>query len=137
MLRLSVAAALAAGFALAPLSAPLAARSPADVAEVRSGLLAVAVGTVIQDECDTIRPRMIRVLNLRSQLFAAARAAGFTEAEVDAFVDDKVARANLEAEADQYLSEQGAIVGNAASYCNVGQAEIAAGSAVGRLLRAN
>ncbi|MEO0677650.1 MAG: DUF5333 family protein, partial [Pseudomonadota bacterium] len=61
---------------LAPLGAPLQARSPNDVAEVREGLLAAAVGDVIRRQCETIVPRVIRVYNLRNQLLAAAQAAG-------------------------------------------------------------
>ncbi|MEL6688965.1 MAG: DUF5333 family protein [Pseudomonadota bacterium] len=120
---------------MAPMGAPLAARSPGDVAEVRNGLLAVAVGNLIQENCDRISPRMIRVFSLRNALLAAARAAGFSEAEIDAYVDDDVAKAALEAEAELYLAQNGVKPGDAATYCTAGVQEIADGSAVGRLLR--
>ena len=120
---------------LAPLGAPLAARSPGDVAEVRNGLLAVAVGDIIQEECSSISPRLIRVYTLRNSLLSAARAAGFSSDEIDAFVDDKVARRNLKAEAKSYLAQRGVDPAQPASYCTVGAAEIKANTAVGRLLR--
>ncbi|MEM9436602.1 MAG: DUF5333 domain-containing protein [Pseudomonadota bacterium] len=120
---------------LAPLGAPLAARSPGDVAEVRNGLLAVAAGNMIQKNCAEISPRMIRVYTLRNQLIAAARAAGFTDDEIRGFVDDRVARKNYEAEAKVYLEQRGLNMSEPASYCSVGAEEIAGGTAVGRLLR--
>ncbi|MEM6275780.1 MAG: DUF5333 domain-containing protein [Pseudomonadota bacterium] len=120
---------------LAPLGATLSARSPGDVSEVRNGLLAVAVGNLIQENCATISPRLIRVYSLRNQLLAAARSEGFTDAEIDAYVDDKAARARLEVEAAAYLRQNGVVDGANDTYCTVGRAEIAANSAVGRLLR--
>ena len=120
---------------VAPMGAPLAARSPGDVAEVRNGLLAVAVGNLIQENCDAITPRLIRVFSLRNALLAAARAAGFSDEEIDAYVDDDVAKAALEAEAELYLAQNGATPGDTATYCAAGLQEIADGSAVGRLLR--
>ena len=123
------------GLLVSPMGAPLAARSPGDVAEVRNGLLAVAVGNLIQENCDAITPRLIRVFSLRNALLAAARSAGFSEAEIDAYVDDDVANAALEAEAALYLAQNGATPDDAAAYCTAGLREIADGSAVGRLLR--
>ncbi|MEM1100967.1 MAG: DUF5333 domain-containing protein [Pseudomonadota bacterium] len=117
-------------------AAPLEARSPNDVAEVRNGLLAVAVGDAIQKNCESITPRLLRVYNLRNQLFSAARAAGFSSEEIDAFVDDPIARANLRAEAEAYLSARGLEGESPAGYCAVGVAEIDQETAVGRLLRA-
>ncbi|MEL6913268.1 MAG: DUF5333 domain-containing protein [Pseudomonadota bacterium] len=121
---------------LTPFGAPLEARSPDDVAEVRNGLLAVAVGDAIQRNCEAISPRLIRVYNLRNQLYSAARAAGFTSDEIDTFVEDPIARANLRAEAQAYLTARGAEADAPASYCSVGVAEIDGETAVGRLLRA-
>lgn len=120
---------------VAPLGAPLAARSPGDVAEVRNGLLAVAAGNMIQENCSDISPRMIRVFTLRNQLIAAARAAGFSDDEIRTFVDDRVARKNFEVEATAYLVQRGLNTAEPASYCAVGAEEIEVGSAVGRLLR--
>ena len=128
---------LAFALTLAPLGAPLSARSPADIAEVRLGLLAVTVGDMIQRNCETISPRLLRVYVLRNQLISAARAAGFSDAEIDAFVDDPIANDNLRAEAQAYLEERGLSTRTAASYCKVGSAEIDAGTSVGRLLRAS
>ncbi|MEM9853767.1 MAG: DUF5333 domain-containing protein [Pseudomonadota bacterium] len=121
---------------LAPLSTPLVARSPGDIAEVRNGLLAVAVGDAIQENCGSINPRMIRVLSLRNRLLSAAKAQGFSNEEIEAFVDDAVARANLEAEAQRYLAQEGVLSGDEASYCALGAREIAAKTTVGRLLHA-
>lgn len=120
---------------LAPMGGSLAARSPGDIAEVRNGILAIAVGDVIQKSCGSISPRLIRTFSLRNQLVAAARSAGFTQEEIDAFVDDDVARAAYKAEAAKYLRQEGAVEGDLTTYCDVGKREIASNSAVGRLLR--
>ena len=127
---------LTAGLLLAPMGATLAARSPGDIAEVRTGLFAFTVGEMIQENCDSITPRLIRVFTLRNTLLATARAAGFSAQEIDDYVDDKIARANLRAEASEYLADAGATPGNEASFCAVGASEIARETAVGRLLRA-
>ncbi|MEM1233873.1 MAG: DUF5333 domain-containing protein [Pseudomonadota bacterium] len=119
----------------APLGSTLSARSPGDVSEVRNGLLAVAVGNLIQENCASISPRLVRVYSLRNQLLAAARGEGFSEAEIDAYVDDKTARARIEAQAAAYLRQNGVVEGADDTYCTAGRAEIAADSAVGRLLR--
>lgn len=120
---------------VAPLGAPLAARSPGDLAEVRNGLLAVAAGNMIQENCDDISPRLIRVFNLRNQLISAARAAGFSDDEIRSFVDDRVARQSFEVEATAYLVQRGLVMAEPSSYCAVGAEEIQVGTAVGRLLR--
>ncbi|MEM1235630.1 MAG: DUF5333 domain-containing protein [Pseudomonadota bacterium] len=118
-----------------PLSAPVAARSPGDVAEVRNGLLAVAAGDMIQRNCGEISPRLIRVYSLRNRLVSAALAAGFSAEEIENFVDDEVALANLRAEAARYLTQRGVETGVPDTYCTVGAAEITANTPVGRLLR--
>ena len=120
---------------VAPMAAPVAARSPGDIAEVREGLIAVAVGDMIQKNCGAISPRLVRVYTLRTQLIAAAREAGFTNAEIDAFVDNATVRAELEGVARQYLEERGVEPAEPKSYCDVGNLEIAQQTDVGRLLR--
>jgi len=123
---------------VAPISAPVAARSPGDIAEVWNGLLAVAVGHLIEDNCATISPRLIRVYTLRNQLIAAARSAGFADDEIRAFVENRGEQKRLEAEARAYLAARDVDKSSpAASYCPIGSDEIAAGSPVGRLLREN
>ncbi|MEM1373827.1 MAG: DUF5333 domain-containing protein [Pseudomonadota bacterium] len=131
MMRLALALVLV----TAPLGATLSARSPGDISEIRNGLLAVAVGNEIQEKCASISPRLIRVYSLRNQLLAVARSEGFSDDEIDAYVDDETARARLEADADAYLRQNGVVEGNVDTYCALGRTEIAAGSAVGRLLR--
>ena len=132
---------------VAPMAAPVAARRPGDIAEVREGLIAVAVGDMIQKNCGAISPRLVRVYTLRTQLIAAAREAGFTNAEIDAFVDNAsnaeidafvdnaTVRAELEGVARQYLEERGVEPAEPKSYCDVGNLEIAQQTDVGRLLR--
>ncbi len=131
MMRFTVVLALI----LAPLAAPVVARSPGDIAEVRTGLLSLAVADTIRRQCDDISPRMLRAFNFLNSIEAAAKSAGFSDAEIDEFVDDKVARAHLEAEARQYLASKGVDPDVPSTYCITGQKEIAQGTSVGRLLR--
>ncbi|MEO0486077.1 MAG: DUF5333 domain-containing protein [Pseudomonadota bacterium] len=127
---------LAGVLAMLPFGASLAARSPGDVPEVTQGLMAVFAGDMIQEQCADISPRLLRVLSLRSALISAAKEAGFSDAEIDAFADDPEARRSLEADARRYLAARGVVPEDAATLCAVGQREIEAGTVVGRLLRA-
>ena len=106
-----------------------------DVPQITEGLIATGIAYEISRVCDDIDARTLRGINFLWGLKQTARDMGYTEAEIDAFVDDKAEKAALEAEARKRLVEMGAVGGNTASYCAVGQAEIARQSAVGQLLR--
>lgn len=106
-----------------------------DVAEINEGLIAVGSAVEISDKCSTISPRTLRGYNYLYQLRNRASELGFSEAQINAYVDSSVEKARLEGIARARLAAKGVVPGQEATYCAVGQAEIAAGSAIGQLLR--
>ena len=102
---------------------------------VTEGLVAVGMALEIDARCESLSARKLRGLLLLRDLRAAARDAGASDAQIDAYVDDPVEKARLEAEARARLADLGAIPEDGASYCAVGRALIAQASPAGRLLR--
>jgi hypothetical protein len=98
---------------------------------LRSGFIADAIA----DNCPTLEPRKLRALNELRKLRDYALGIGYTPAEVRAFVESRTEKARGKAEAAAWLGEKGVVVGDPASYCAVGEAEIARDSLTGRLLR--
>ena len=113
-------------FALGPLK---------DVAVVRDGIIAVGVAYEIGDKCGSIEARYLRGLGFLEELKDHAAGLGYTDAEIDAYIDDDAEKDRLEAVARQQLADLGAVPGDETSYCAVGAAQIAAGTQVGMLLR--
>lgn len=101
---------------------------------INGQLLAAAVGDVIRKTCPTVHARMFTVMSKANALKAYARAQGYSENEVKAFLKSDVEKARMNKLRDAYLAEQGAVPGDAESYCKVGRAEIEKGSLIGSLL---
>lgn len=128
------------GYAVAVTAALLAGAAAAkprlgDQPSIREGLFSVAIAYEISEVCPSIRPRMIAGIMRLNALRSQALRLGYTRAEVDAFMEDETEKQRLEALARQELHRRGAIPGDVASHCRLGEAEIAAGSLVGQLLR--
>jgi hypothetical protein len=101
---------------------------------INNQLFAAAVGDVIRNTCPTVHARMFTVMSKANALKAYARAQGYTEVEVKAFLKSDVEKARMNKLRDAYLAEQGAVPGDVESYCKVGRAEIEKGSLIGSLL---
>ena len=122
--------------ALLALAAPAHARpSLEEVAVVRDGLITAAIAYEIGRRCDGIEARTLRGLAFLEGLKGEARRLGYSNAEISAFIEDEAAKDRLETAARALLRDKGAVSGDWASYCAVGRSEIAAGTAIGRLLR--
>ena len=106
-----------------------------DAAEIRDGIIAVGMAIEIGDKCDSISVRLLRGGVFLSSLKSRAEELGYSRAEIDAYVDDKVEKARLEGIARAQLADLGAVVGQGDTYCTVGRSEMEAQTAVGRLLR--
>lgn len=106
-----------------------------DVSHVSEGLIAAGMAIELGDQCGDVSVRMIRGVSFLNGLKDHARSLGYSEAEIDAYVNDKVEKARLENVARGRLAALGAVPGDAASYCTVANAQIAQGSQVGQLLR--
>ena len=106
-----------------------------DVATVRDGIIAVGMAYEIGDKCGSIEARYLRGLGVLNKIKAEAAGLGYSDAEIDAYIGDDAEKDRLEAMARQQLADLGAVVGDEASFCAVGAAQIAAGTQVGQLLR--
>ena len=106
-----------------------------DVDHIREGLISVGIAYEISEVCPNLRARTLRGLAFLNSLRSHARGLGYSNAEIETFVDDRAEQAALEATARERLRAKGAIAGDPQSYCMVGRSEIGAKSDIGRLLR--
>lgn len=128
-----VAVAAAAATAFAP---PASAREPlAAEAHVNQQLIAARVADRIRRECPSVSANMLRAFAAAQALKSYARRQGYSEAEIDGFLKDRAQRQRIYAEAEAYMAARGVRAGDVQSYCALGQAEIAAGSVAGSLIR--
>ena len=106
-----------------------------DVEAITEGLIATGIAYEISEVCPSISARKLRGITYLLSLKSQASELGYSDAEIEAYVDDKTEQKRLEALARARLAEMGAEVGNTQTYCVVGQAEITKDSTIGRLLR--
>ena len=124
------------GLAATLLAGPAGAQTPLkDVAYVRDGIIHVGMAYEISEKCGDLKARLFRGLGFLQSLKNHARGLGYTEAEIDAYVNDAAERDRLEAIARAALADLGVVEGVESSYCAVGRAQIAANTRVGWLLR--
>lgn len=126
--------------ALMAVSVPAMAQGKVPLAEeahINDQLIAAAAGDILRKSCPTLSARMFVVFGKLQQLESYARAKGYTEAEVTAFLKDRDQKARIKAAAVAYLAAAGAVSGDASSYCAAGQAEIAKDTQVGSILRSS
>lgn len=126
---------IAAGFVAFGLSGAALAQVPLNQNDhVTESLVAARAADVIRNTCGSITARYLVVYQRMAELEDYARAEGYGEAEVRAFLKNKAEKARIKALAEAYLAEAGAIPGNAESYCQAGRDEIAAKTLAGSLL---
>lgn len=106
-----------------------------DVTRVRDGIVHVGMAYEISEKCGSIRARTFRGLGFLQELKNYARDQGFSDAEIEAYVDDRDEKRRLEGIARQQLVALGVIEGDESSYCAVGRDQIARQTRVGWLLR--
>lgn len=106
-----------------------------DVAHVRDGIITVGIAYEISQKCGSLKPRYIRGINYLEGLKSHARGLGYSNQEIDAYINDSAEKNRLEAMGRARMADMGIVEGNEASFCAVGRAEMQAGSAIGRLLR--
>ena len=105
-----------------------------EVEVVAEGLIDTAIAYEIGEVCDGIDGRRLAGIAFLWSLQSEARRLGYPREVIEAFVDDDAEKDRLEAIARERLRAMGAVEGAPETYCEVGRAEIAAGSQVGKLL---
>lgn len=106
-----------------------------DEPTVSEGLIAVGMAYEISEQCDGISARLFRGLSYLNGLKGEARDLGYSNSQIDAYVDDKAEKNRLEGVARDRLTQLGVVADDPASYCAVGRDQIAANTRVGWLLR--
>lgn len=119
------------------LSAPVSAQADlANETAINDKLFVFALANEIRKACSDISPRMMRALSFRNNLYAEAKAKGYSNSQIDAYIDDKAEQEKMRARANTYLAQFGASLGDTAALCRVGRSEIQKRSQIGALLRA-
>jgi len=104
---------------------------------VNNGLIIAGITESIYETCPTISVRKLRGLLYLRSLYSMARAAGFTNDEIEAYVENDEEEARLRLRVDAYLAANGVVEGDTESYCALGRAAIASRNQIGVMLRAD
>jgi hypothetical protein len=106
-----------------------------DNAEVFARLLNTAVANEIRENCDTIEAREVKAGLYVLGIVSYAKKQGFSMDEIKAYKADPDEQARLRREGYAYLDEHGVNRSEGTGFCALGEAEIAAKSAIGKLLK--
>jgi hypothetical protein len=104
---------------------------------INDRLIQARVADRIRKECDAINARFAYAYSQARALKQYALDQGYSDAEIEAFLDSRAEKDRVKAAAEAYLSANGAVAGDAASFCALGMKEIAAGSIAGSLIYEN
>ena len=106
-----------------------------DDAEIFSRLLTTAVANEIREKCSSIEAREWWATMYVLGVVSFAKKQGFSMKEIEAYRDDRGEQARLRREGYAYLDARGVDREAGTGYCELGQAEIAAKSQIGRLIK--
>jgi hypothetical protein len=106
-----------------------------DVTRVRDGIVYVGMAYELSEQCSDLSARLFRGLSFLQSLKDHARQLGYSDAEIDAYIDDNAEKDRLETIARAQLVRLGVVEGNEDTYCAVGRQQIEANTRVGWLLR--
>jgi len=119
------------------LAAPVWAKPPLrEVAEIDDAVLDVGIADIIRKRCPDISARMVRAVRFAYDVKAKARAMGYSEAEIDAYLDSDAEKARMRARGAAFFKARGVDTSDPQSYCALGRAEIQKSSRIGSLLKA-
>ncbi|WP_417596964.1 DUF5333 domain-containing protein [Pararhodobacter oceanensis] len=101
-----------------------------------SGLFSVAVADQIRNECARMDARTFRATRFLYDLYGKARDYGYSRDQIDTFRRDEANQELLRTWVMQYFDQHGVRLDAPETFCALGEAEIAAGTRAGTLLRA-
>ncbi|MFK7838171.1 MAG: DUF5333 domain-containing protein [Sulfitobacter sp.] len=128
-----LAASLIAGLA----GQPALAKPPLrDVAAIDDALFDLGIANIVRKECPTIKARMIKAVRYVKGLERKARDLGYSEDEIEAYIDSDAEKNRLRAKAATFFEAKGVDTSSPQSYCALGLQEIQKSSRIGSLLRA-
>jgi hypothetical protein len=115
----------------------LAQPSLSDNTYINDRLIQARVADRIRKECPSISARFAYALSQARALKQYARDQGYSEDEIDAFLESKPDKKRVKAAAEAYLAANGVVDGNAQSFCALGVKEIANKTVAGSLIYEN
>lgn len=101
---------------------------------INDRLIAARIADRIRKTCPSIDGRIFYAFGEARKLQSYARKKGYSDAQIDAFLDDKQEKKRIYAVAEDYLARNGAKKGDPESFCAIGRAEIDKNSVIGSLL---
>jgi hypothetical protein len=108
-----------------------------DDTEIYNGLFAIAVADQVRKNCDDVSARLWRAYLFARSLQSRARDLGFSDDQIDGFIESSDEKARLRTFVTSYFETHGVIESDPETYCALGRTEIENGSQAGALLRAN
>lgn len=107
-----------------------------DVAAIDNALFDLGVANLIRENCNSISARLLRAYRFVNGLERKALEMGYTQGEIDAYVDSDAEKNRLRARAARYFAQIGADPNQPDGLCALGRAEIDKSSRIGSFLRA-
>ena len=106
-----------------------------EIDEIRNGLATIAIGDKIRESCPAAAANWLRVWSFGRRLQSLARRAGYSDAQIERYVENDAEKAYYAALARRWLAERG-VSGDddADGHCRIAREEIARGSRLGVLL---
>lgn len=104
--------------------------------DINEGLLAIAVADKIRRECSSIGGRFFRAHGFINDLKSLAEHRGYSQAEIDAYINDDDEKAKMRERRNAYFEARGASNLDPESLCVLGREEMSRNSRIGQLLRA-
>lgn len=128
---------LFAALALALLGTLAAAQVPLNAEPyINDRLVQARVADVLRRGCPDISARLVRAFNEARALKRYALDQGYSEAQIDIFLDSSAERQRIYAQADRYMVQNGVVNGQPETFCRLGRDEIARQTVAGSLLSA-
>ena len=103
--------------------------------DINAGLLAIAAADKIRRACDDVSGRLWVARNYLNGLKDIAASRGYSDAEIDAYVNSSANKAEMRKMRNAYFKSKGASNLDEASLCRLGREEIAANSQIGAFLK--
>lgn len=103
--------------------------------DINTGLLAISVADKIRRECSEISGRFLTGRNYATQLKDMASQRGYTDAQIEDYVNDSAQKAKMRERRNAYFESKGASNLDAASLCHLGRDEIKNRSLIGSFLK--
>lgn len=106
-----------------------------EISELQDGLFVAAMVRGVDRRCDTMEARKLQGFLFLSRLNSTAKSYGYSQDEIDAYLDDEAEKDRMRARAAAYLTENGYDPTDNSELCRFGRDQVAAGTQIGKYLR--